>query len=469
MTRDKLKRYIDDTWDDSAVPALKEFIAIPAKSPAFDPDWEANGYLGKALALAENWCRDRALDNAEIRIVSEPGKTPVLLVDVAATAKDDDTTTLFYGHLDKQPEAEGWDDNKGPWTPVVEDNKLYGRGGADDGFSVFTAVTAIKALQSQGTAHGRCVILIETCEESGSFDLDYYLNRLADAIGRPDLVICLDSGVTDYERFWFSVSLRGVVSGRLSVSMLTHGIHSGRSGRAASSFRIMRQLLDRVEDARTGEILLREFHTEIPEELLARVRETADLAGDNILTGLPLVQGGRPMADTPEELLINSSWKPMLAYIGADGFPPAGTAGNVLRPFSALQLSVRTPPTVDADLAAAALKSALEADPPYGADVRFSGIETAKGWRMPPMGDALFKRVEDTARTVFGHPPGYVVQGGTIPLMNMLSERFPGAKFIVTGVLGPHANAHGPNEFLHLPYVKKLTLAVAGIIARNPA
>ena len=467
MRTNAIERIINEIWDSSAIPALKDYVAIPAKSPGFDPDWESNGYLMKALELAADWCRNQQLANAVIRIVSEPGKSPVLLIEVEATADCDLNNILFYGHLDKQPEAEGWDADKGPWKPVIQDDKLYGRGSADDGYSVFSAVSAIKALQSEGIGHGRCVILIETCEESGSFDLGDYLSSLADVIGEPDLVVCLDSGANDYDRLWLTVSLRGVVAGTLRVDLLTRGVHSGGSGRAASSFRIIRQLLDRVEDARTGEFLLPEFQAEIPEDRLTQIRETAALAGDSIIDTIPLVAGGRPMADTPEALLVNSSWKPALSYIGADGFPPAAGAGNVLRPFTALKLSVRTPPTVDTDRAAAAMKSVLEADPPYGATVQFRDIEAARGWNMPDMGDALFRRVKDTANVIYGHPPAYVVQGGTIPLMDMLSARFPSAKFLITGVLGPNANAHGPNEFLHIPYVKRLTAAVARIIAQE--
>ncbi|HCY86837.1 MAG TPA: peptidase M20 [Desulfobacteraceae bacterium] len=469
MNTEAIEKIIEDIWETSAIPALKDYVAIPAKSPGFDPDWEANGYLMKALELAADWCRGQKLENADIRIVCTPGKSPVLLVEVGATGKDsagdEGATTLFYGHLDKQPESEGWDAGKGPWIPVIEDGKLYGRGSADDGYAVFSAVSAIKALQMEGLSHGRCVILIETCEESGSFDLGHYLESLADVIGKPGLVVCLDSGTNDYERLWLTVSLRGLVAGTLRVDMLTRGVHSGGSGRAASSFRVMRQLLDRIEDAGTGEFLLPEYHARIPSDRLAQIRETAALAGDSIIGSIPLVTGARPLADTAEELLVNSSWKPVLSYIGADGFPSTATAGNVLRPFTSLKLSVRTPPTVDAEKAAAALKSVLEAEPPYGAKVSFDDIEAARGWNMPDMGDALFNRVVDTAEKCYGHKPAYVVQGGTIPLMDMLSRRLPSAKFLITGVLGPNANAHGPNEFLHLPYVKRLTAAVARIIA----
>ncbi len=456
---------IDHIWDTSAIPALMDYIAIPAISPGFAADWEKKGYLMDSLKLAERWCRAQALENTEIRIIYEPGRTPVLLIEVEAFNTLARETTLFYGHMDKQPEAEGWDDNKGPWTPVIEDGKLYGRGSVDDGYAVFSAVIAIKALQNSSIPHGRCVILIETCEESGSLDLPHYLETCRETIGEPDLVVCLDSVTNDYERMWLTASLRGIVEGRLKVSLLTQGIHSRGSGRVASSFRVMRRLLDRVEDARTGDILIGEFHTKIPKERLEQIRETAHITGETLAANLPLVDGARPMADDPETLIVNSSWKPMLSYIGADGFPATSGAGNVLRPSTSLLLSVRTPPSVDTAAAAEKLKSVLEEDPPFGAKVEFDLMGHARGWDIPPMGDAIHGKVVRTAESVFGKAPAYACEGGSIPLMTMLSERFPGAKFIITGALGPNANAHGPNEFLHIPYVKKLTLAVSQIIA----
>lgn len=460
-----MRKYIDQAWDTSIIPVLKEYIAIPAVSPAFDAGWEKKGYLMDSLTLAESWCREQELANTEIRIISEPGRTPVLLIEVEAFNSSVRGTTLFYGHLDKQPEGEGWDETKGPWIPVVEDGKLYGRGSVDDGYAVFSAVAAIKAIQAGNLSHGRCVILIETCEESGSQDLPHYLASCREAVGEPDLVICLDSGINDYESMWLTTSLRGVIEAKLAVSLLTQGIHSGKSGMVASSFRVIRSLLDRVEDAGTGEILIKEFHGEIPEERLGQIREAAKITGGTLRDSLPLANGVRPMAEDIESLMINSSWKPMLSYIGADGFPATSGAGNVLRPSTSILLSIRTPPTVDTVSAAEKLKTVLEKDPPFGAHVTCEIMGHARGWDMPSMGALLKGKITRSAETVFGRGPAYVCEGGTLPLMPMLAERFPDAKFFITGVLGPNANAHGPNEFLHIPYAKKLTLALTQIIA----
>jgi acetylornithine deacetylase/succinyl-diaminopimelate desuccinylase-like protein len=453
--------YIDKLWDESALPALKEFVSIPALSPEFDAEWEKNGYLLDSLELAEAWVKAQDLKNCKMQIVKADGKTPVLIINVEGDA---DSRTLFYGHFDKQPESDGWDENKAPWTPVVENDRLYGRGSADDGYALFSAVIAIKSLQESGEKHGDFVILIETCEESGSFDLDYYLEECSDLLGEPDLVICLDSGAKDYENFWITSSLRGLVSGELSVSLVTRDIHSGESGRIASSFRVMRQLIDRVEDAQTGEVLIPEFNVDIPQNRLTEIDQLAELVGDDMMQSLPLIGGVSPVSKNPSDIIANSSWRATLSYIGAGGFSDLANAGNIIRKNSTMLLSFRTPPSVDVDKAGEALKTTLLSDAPYDAKVELNNMVCASGWNMPDMDGELLSKVESACAEIFDGKPCYAGQGGSIPLIATLAERFEGAKFIVTGAMGPDSNAHGPNECLHIPYVKKLTYLVAKII-----
>src|SRR5882762_10533233 len=195
----------------------------------------------------------------------------------------------------------GWGEGLGPWTPVRRGNRLYGRGAGDDGYAAFAALTAIEALQAQGVRHSRCVVLIEASEESGSPDLPAYVEKLAERI-RPGLVVCLDSGCGDYEHLWATTSLRGVVSGTLKVEVLGEGVHSGAaSGIVPSSFRLLRQVLDRLEDHRTGKILVEECHVEIPPGRLAEVRAVATVLGDEVLRRFPLVPGMRPVTLDPVE------------------------------------------------------------------------------------------------------------------------------------------------------------------------
>jgi acetylornithine deacetylase/succinyl-diaminopimelate desuccinylase-like protein len=454
-------------WDAEIVPQLIEYIRVPAKSPHFDPRWEENGHIEQVIGIAEAWVRRQPVRGLEVEIVRIPGRTPLLYFDVPGTG---DSTVLLYGHLDKQPEMTGWRDGFGPWDPLLEDGKLYGRGGADDGYAVFAALAAIGALQAQGTAHARCVGMIETCEESGSYDLPAYLTALAPRMGRVDFVVGLDSGCGDYERLWATTSLRGLAGGTLTVEVLTEGVHSGdASGIVPSSFRIARRVLDRLEDAGTGRILPAAFHAPIPAERMAQAKHAAGILGDIVLTKYPFAHGTRPMETDHAEAVLNRTWRPALSVIGANGLPPIADAGNVLRPGTSLQLSLRLPPPVDGATAAHALKQLLEADPPYGATVGFDGDSGATGWNAPATAPWLAAALEEASSRYFAKSAAAMGEGGTIPFMAMLGKHFPDAQFLITGVLGPKSNAHGPNEFLHVPYAKKVTACVASVLAAHAA
>ncbi|NOX35342.1 MAG: M20/M25/M40 family metallo-hydrolase [Deltaproteobacteria bacterium] len=465
MNINSITQFIEKNWDESAIPALMEYVSIPAVSPFFARDWQETGYLRDALNLAKTFCQDMELENSSIQIIADKGRTPILLIEIDATSPDNKDTILLYGHLDKQPPAKGWDKNKGPFSPVIENNKLYGRGSADDGYCLFTAVTAIKALQALKIPHGRCVILIETCEESGSFDLEYYLEKYEQNIGTPNLIICLDSGCGDYDRLWITTSLRGAIVGELEACILTQSIHSGTSGIVASSFRILRQVLDRVEDSKTGELPVDELQGRIPEKRLEQINMAAQILDKTIASAIPLVDGAVTMSHDPVELLVNSTWKPTLSYIGVQGMPPVDKSANAIRESTKLMLSFRTPPNVETVVAAETLKTILENDPPYGARVKFKLLKHAKGWDMPEIDDGLETKINKAASMCFGNTPCYVGEGGSIPFMTLLADKFPQAKFLITGVLGPQSNAHGPNEFLHIPYAKKLTLVICCIIS----
>lgn len=465
-------------WDTDIVRQLSDYIAIPAKSPGFDKDWIANGYIETVMRNAAAWVEAQKIEGLTLEIVRLEGRTPVLFFEVAATGTAMTDTVLMYGHLDKQPEFTGWRSDLGPWTPKYEDGKLYGRGGADDGYAVYASIAAVQALKSQGVAHPRIVGLIETCEESGSYDLLPYVNALRSRLGNVALVICLDSGAGNYDQLWLTTSLRGMAGGLLKVEVLTEGVHSGdASGLVPSSFRIMRQVLDRLEDSKTGRLLPASFHCEVPADRLAQAKVTAAILGDEIHKRFPWAHydcGGStaftlPTTTDPVEALLNRTWKPTLSVTGADGFPALKDAGNVLRPYTAFKLSLRLPPLVDAGEAVQELKKLLEDNAPYQAKVTFEGGGGATGWNAPSITPWFERALNSASQAHFGNSCGYIGQGGTIPLMNMLSEGFPTAQMMVCGVLGPKSNAHGPNEFLHVPYAKKLTAAVAEVIAALPA
>jgi acetylornithine deacetylase/succinyl-diaminopimelate desuccinylase-like protein len=464
-------------WDDDIVRQLTDYIAIPAKSPGFDPQWEQHGYIETVVRNAATWVEAQRVAGLSLEIVRLPGRTPVLFFEIAASPGASSRTVLMYGHLDKQPEFTGWRADLGPWTPKYEDGKLYGRGGADDGYAVYASIAAVQALQAQGVPHPRIVGLIETCEESGSYDLPAYIDALRPRLGEVALVVCLDSGAGNYDQLWLTTSLRGMASGTLKVEILTEGVHSGdASGLVPSSFRIMRQVLDRLEDSRTGRLLPASFHCEVPADRLEQARATAAILGEEVYRRFPWAHwdcGGStafalPTTTDPLQALVNRTWTPTLSVTGADGFPALQDAGNVLRPYTAFKLSLRLPPLIDAAAAVQQLKTLLEDNAPYQAKVTFEPGGAASGWNAPSSAPWFDQALDQASRAHFGAPCGYIGQGGTIPLMNMLSTGFPQAQMMVCGVLGPKSNAHGPNEFLHVPYAKRLTAAVAQVIARLP-
>lgn len=459
-------------WETEIVPALHEYILIPNKSPAFDRAWKANGHMDRATALIADWCRAQQIPGLTVEVIAldDPSgapRTPVILMEIPGTGLTNDTV-LLYGHLDKQPEMRGWREGLSPWSPVREGDRLYGRGGADDGYAAFASLAAIRLLHEQGLKHARCVVLIEADEESGSTDLPAYIDHLAPRIGSPSLVVCLDSGCANYEQLWITTSLRGLVAATVRVGVLREGVHSGdASGVVPSSFRVARQLLSRVEDESTGRILLDALHTEIPADRVAQAHATAEALGDAVWKKFPLHEGMVPMGEGNAERILNRTWRPTLSVTGAEGLPAIADAGNVLRPETALKLSVRIPAGVDPEKATEALTGALRRDPPHGARVSVHAEKGGPGWNAPPFSPWLDAAMREASLRHFGRPAMSMGEGGTIPFMGMLGAKFPEAQFMITGVLGPESNAHGPNEFLHIPTGQRLTACVADVLARH--
>ncbi len=468
-----IDRYVAEKWDAEIVPQLVEYIRIPNKSPMFDADWVEHGYMEAAVGLMEDWARAQALPGMQIEVVRLEGRTPLIFIEIpAAHGGSDEDCVLLYGHLDKQPEMTGWDEDLGPWKPVIKGDRLYGRGGADDGYAIYGSLTAILALHEQQIPHSRCVVVIEACEESGSYDLPAYVDHLAERIGKPSLVVCLDSGCGNYDQLWCTTSLRGLAGGNLRVSVLEEGVHSGdASGIVPSSFRLLRQLLSRLEDETTGRILVEGLHAPIPEERLQQAHQAAKVLGTAVFDKFPLLPGVTPMhapgSQDLTELVLNRTWRPALSITGVDGMPALSSAGNVLRPHTAVKLSLRLPPTLDGKRAGELLKETLLRDPPNGAHVVMDLEKASAGWNAPALSPWLTEAIDGASQQYFGAPAMYMGEGGSIPFMGMLGEKFPGAQFMITGVLGPHSNAHGPNEFLHIPMGKRVTACVAHVIAAH--
>ena len=456
--------FVSTFWDEHIVPTITDYIRIPNKSPSFDANWEANGHMEEALQLSLAWLEKHPVPGMKVDVGRLEGRTPMILVDVPAVG-DSTGTILMYGHLDKQPEMTGWREDLGPWKPVYEDGKLYGRGGADDGYALFASVCSLLALGEQGVSRARVVLMIEFSEESGSPDLPAYVDHYKEVIGTPDLVVCLDSGAGNYDQMWSTTSLRGIIGGTLDVQVLREGVHSGdASGVVPSSFRVARAMLSRLEDPDTGRILPKALWGEIPEDRARQAARAGESLGAQVYQRFPWAGEMQPTDTTPTECVLNRTWRPALSITGIDGVPSTSSAGNVLRPHTSLKLSLRLPPSVNADDAAGILTDLFTQDVPYGAEVTVDFGDAATGWNAPPLAAWLEETLDAASETYYGKPCLHMGEGGSIPFMGMLNEKFPEAQFVVTGVLGPNSNAHGPNEFLHVPYAKKLTACIAHVL-----
>jgi acetylornithine deacetylase/succinyl-diaminopimelate desuccinylase-like protein len=444
---------IDATWEKRVLPTLAEYTRIKCLSPAFDPDWAERGAIMEAAELLAAWTREQD-SGLHTEIVQLPGRTPVLLVENGGAGHP----ILIYGHMDKQPPLGDWRPGLSPFEPVREGDLLYGRGTADDGYALFAAVTGLLAAEG---GRGRVVILIEASEESGSSDLSAYVEHLRTRIGTPSLVICLDSGCLSYDRLWLTSSLRGNLVASVRVDVLTEGVHSGVGGGVVpSSFRILRSMLSRVEDEATGKILLPELRgAGVPDDLRNSLRAAAEEFADS---ALPTVEGLRLAGTGAGDRLVARAWSAALEVTGIDGVPAVRDGGNVLRPFTTAKISLRLPPDVDAQAAADALISALATD--EGAHITIDLEGVADGWVAPPLDAHNTAALERVSRSAFGQPVGFHGEGGTIPFLADLKRSFPHTQFVATGVLGPHSNAHGPNEFLHIPMAKAVTEAVAELL-----
>ncbi|MFH9618381.1 M20/M25/M40 family metallo-hydrolase [Streptomyces pratensis] len=462
-----VRDFCDAQWETEVLPLVRQHIRVPAVSPAYDPDWETHGHLDRAVDEAAAWLRNVPLPGLRVEVLRASGRTPLIFFELPGEGTRAQETVLFYGHLDKQPEGDGWTDGRTAWEPVFDRDRLYGRGGADDGYALPASVTAVRALAEQGAARPRCVGVFEAGEESGSPDLDHWFALLAPRIGEVGLVVCLDSGAGDYERLWLVTSLRGSCGGTLDVRVLGDGAHSGDAGGVVpSSFRVLRQLLDRLEDGATGSLRPKALHCEVPTARRAQTREAAALLGEQVWGRFDWYGNASPVTDDPEELLLNRAWRPSLEVTGADGMPPVVSAGNVLRPHTRVKVSLRLPPTVDSAAALSEVGRILEADPPYGTSVRFTPDRVvADGWHAPAEQPWLRTALSAASRACFdGADVARIGQGGTIPLMGKLTRQFPEAQFLACGVLGPGANAHGPNESLHVPYARRLTSSLSLIL-----
>jgi acetylornithine deacetylase/succinyl-diaminopimelate desuccinylase-like protein len=460
------RKLVDEEWE-AAIPSLQEFVRIPNLTVALDKEWPTNGLLDKAVDHMVQWVKSQNVTGCTVQSFKDEGFSPLMLVEVAATkgsSKEGDTF-LMYGHLDKMPHGPGWDEDIAPTCGLRRDDKIYGRGAGDDGYAVYASLIAVKVLQKQGIEHPRIVIIAETSEESGSPHLGHYVEKLQNQIGTPTAVFCLDATCEDWSTMWLTTSLRGICMGTVEVGLLKTGLHSGfGSGIVPDAFRVARMLLARVEDPETGKIKLPELGTKVPVERQVQGKALASKFPDlHLQRGIAWRDGARPQYDANAyAVYMANTWEPALTVTGFDGLPPPETAGNVLNPSVRMKLSIRLPPLVEEQSVKNALKEAFEKDVPYGASVKADFTQYASGWNCAELSPEMEKALQNACKANFdGKEMGHSGTGGTIPLLDMLSKMFPEASLIVTGVMGPGTNMHGPNEFVPIDFTKRITAAIA--------
>ena len=462
---DPLASALRSAVDTELVGLLEHYLTIECLSPDFTPPGTWEPAIEEAIALFVGWAESRRIPGASVTVQRLEGRTPAIVVDLPATATHRTGTALLYGHLDKQPPLGDWSAGLDPFTPVRRGHLLFGRGSADDGYALPAALLAIEAADAADIPRGRCIVLIEASEESGSPDLDAHLDALLPSIADVDLVICLDSGALDYERLWVTTSLRGNVVLTVTAHVLTQGVHSGEAGGVVpSSFRVLRQLLDRIEDPTTGQVLLESVNLSPPAHAMADAAVVDAELSDPLGHHFPTTEGIALMGRDGVDRLLRQSWGASLSVTGGDGMPPPASAGNVLRASTTLKLSLRTPPTADVAEVVRELEAALTTDPPQGATVTVSFQPSAPGWVAPSPSPWLLDALDEGSRAGFGGRPGLLGEGGSIPFLASLGTRLPEAQFVVTGVLGPGSNAHGPDESLHVPAAANVAIAIVAVL-----
>jgi acetylornithine deacetylase/succinyl-diaminopimelate desuccinylase-like protein len=457
---------IDRRFRSRGIELLESFVSIRSLSPAFDPLWREHGEISRALDLFGTWASTLEIPGLRWRRSDISGRTPALVVEIPPSSQRESSGgVLIYGHLDKQPASAPWHEDTDPFVATRSGDLLYGRGVVDDGYSLPCALLALESLAQAGLEYPRTTVIIEASEESGSPDLDAHIDALMSLLGDVELVICLDSGGLDDRRLWVTTSLRGNLVLTVDVEVLQHGVHSGSAGGVVpSSFRIMRQILDRLEDSTTGEVIPDFLRPSIPSSVLEHALELANDLDDPLARAFPIVDGLVLDGSSGEERIVRQTWGPSVAYTGVDGMPPLKDGGNVLRPHTTVKISLRLPPTIEAASAQESLVDLLSSDPPSGSRVTVRAETPANGWVAPPFSRLVAGALEEGSRAGFHELPGFCGEGGSIPFLSTLVDRFPHAQVVATGALIPGSNAHGPDESLQISTAVGVCTAVAHLL-----
>jgi len=462
---EETRKNVDQFWDSWYVPGLSDFIRVPNLTPMVDPDFLTNGHNEKAMELVDNYINKLEIKGINKKIFQPEGMTPLIIYVVDKTEGASDTQIMAYGHLDKQPWMEGWGEGLHPTTPVIRGDYLYGRGGGDDGYAPFSTMLAIKNAQMQGVKHPRIALVLETEEESGSPNLIPLLKIAKDYIGEPDFLLCLDSGAFDYGQLWLTSSLRGVTLCDVTVKAAKGGYHSGEvGGIVPETFRVMRHLLNRLDDSETGDVM-KELETELPAYALPEAKKMAELMKTDLAEKYKMEEGVEFVSKDMEKMYLDNTWKANLSITGAGGLPQYQKAGNVVRASTSLRLSMRLPPNMDAKKANMHVKEKLTTNVPHNCKVEIHGDHNGNGWCMKDPEPWFHEAMNNASKNFYdGKEYGSYGMGGSIPFLAQLGGLYPNTFIVALGLLGPQSNAHAPNECINLAYAKKLTQCMSHII-----
>ena len=455
-----LKKYVDKQFILNTLPNLMNFIRIPNLSPLYDDDWNTNGLLLKAANLIISFAKSLELKNAEINLLQDKGYTPLIFIDIPASRINDTRTILFYAHYDKQPHGEGWDEDKSPINPVIIDGHLYGRGSADDGYALFSILTAIKTCQDYNCPMPRICCIFEGAEESTDAHLTYYFNKLMPVLGNNIIVfIPLDSGCSDYNHLWITNSLRGFCDFEINIETLENECHYGpeASGIIAENMFLIRKIFDGILDSTNGEVKLKEFHVDkIPEIIDEQMNKEIEVVGDDFIKNIPLYEGVSPLSTDVRQLMINSRWKPTCNILGIDNCPKISDNGFGINPTMKVRMSMRIPPGIDINKAIESFKTALSENTYFGAKVSLASYDFGEGAVFANMSNKC-KTILNKASLEFFENEGLFMGGaGSIPFITYFQSKYPKSDIICTGILGNDSNEHGPNENLNIDAAKKL-------------
>ena len=471
MDKNSFTKYIEKIFTSHLLPYLMNFIRIPNLSPLFDPDWNNNGLLLKAANLIISYANSLELKNAEINLIHDKGRTPLVFIDIPSSRKNDTRKILLYGHFDKQPWGKGWDEDKSPTNPVIIDGHLYGRGSVDDGYASFSILTAIKACQDHNCPLPRICLIVEGAEESTDEDLNYYFNKLLPILGENVIAfIPLDSGSSDYNRLWITNSLRGFAEFNLNIQTLYQNSNYGpeASGRIAENLFVLRKSLENIMNTSTGEILIDEFYAkEIPKTIEEQIDKEVEIVKDTFFDNIPLYDGVTPLKNFDvKENIINNRWKPCLSILGIDNCPQKNENGFDVKNCIRVRISIRIPPTVNGKNAMEAFKKVITNNNYFGAQIEVGQSSIDDGWNLSNFSEKAKNILNKASLEFFGNEVAFKGVGGSIPFITNFQKKYPNADVICTGICGNESNEHGPNENLNIEVCKKMILVLCYFISQ---